>query len=284
MADIYLKRNQIEESKKEIEVAREYIRASGQTDRLRKLYPIMSKWFARNNQPDSSAVYLDSSMLATKKYNEKYNSLKLLRANQEFIAKERELEVSRLKTESLLKISQRNSIIFVVILLLGGSIVAYWFRNQYHLKKQQIKDLALQNTKEDLFHAKSQLENLVQRVHRNNEIIIQLKKGKPQKEDIDLLERLKSTSILTQEDWTEYQALFKKTYPNFIPNLKSSHPDLSPAERRCLCLEKLRMSNNEMALALGVSANTIIVTKHRIRKKLGLETQDELKELVHGLN
>lgn len=284
LADIYLKRNQIEKSKQEIDAARSYIQASGQTDRLRKLYPIMSKWFARNNQLDSSAVYLDSSMLSTKRYNEKYNSLKLMRANQEFLAKDRELEVSKLKTESRLKISQRNSIIIIVILLLSGSIIAYWFRNKYHLKNQRVKDLALQNSQENLLHSKDRLRNMVQRVQQNNEIIIQLTKGEPQKKDIDLLEQLKSTSILTQDDWRQYQEMFKKTYPNFIPNLESLHPDLSPAETRCLCLEKLQMTNNEMALVLGVSANTVIVTKHRIRKKLSLETQEELTGLIQELN
>lgn len=284
LADIYLKRDQIEKSKQEIDAARSYIQASGQTDRLRKLYPIMSKWFAKNNQLDSSAIYFDSSMLSTKRYNEKYNSLKLMRANQEFLAKDRAFEVSKLKTESRLKISQRNSMIIIVSLLLGGSIITFWFRNKYLLKKQQVKDLALQNSHEELLHAKDQLKNMVQRVQQNNETIIQLKKGTPHKIDIDLLEQLKSTSILTQTDWKQYQGIFKKVYPNFIPDLESLHPDLSPAETRCLCLGKLKMSNNEIALALGVSANTVIVINHRIRKKLGLATQQELTSLIQGLN
>lgn len=283
LADIYLKRNQLDKSKQEIEAAKKYIQASGQTDRLRKLYPIMSKWFAQSNQPDSSTIYLDSSMLATKVYNEKYNSLKLLRANQEFLAKDKELEVSKLKTESRLKISQRNFIILITILLLGGSIMAYWFRNKYLLNKQQIKDLALLNTQEDLLHAKEQLRNMVQRVQQNNEMIIQLKKDKPYNEDIHLLEKLKSTSILTKDDWTKYRSMFTKTYPNFIPKLQSNYPELTISEKRLLCLHKLHLTNNEIALLLGISSNSVMVTNHRIRKKLHLETQDDLQELVREL-
>ena len=284
LADIYLKQNKLEESKRKIDESRRYIRLSSQTDRLRKLYPVMSKWYAKNNRPDSSAVYLDSAMLATKKHNEKYNSLKLLRANQEVEAKDRELEVSQLKTESRLKLSQRNFVIIIVVLLLGGSILAYLLRNKYLLEKQRAKDLALKDSQKALVDAKNQLETLVQKVHLDNQVITQLKKGEPQNKDITLLERLKSKSILTNDDWIQYQELFKKVYPKFIPNLKSSYPDLSPAERRCLCLEKLRMSNNEMALVLGVSANTVIVTKHRIRKKLGIKSQNELQDFIQGLN
>lgn len=283
LADIYLKRNKLETSKMHIDSARMYIRRSRQKDRLRKLYPVMSKWFALAKQPDSSTIYLDSSMYANKTFEEKYNSLKLMRANQEFLSREKEFEVSKLKTESLMKISQRNYTIIIVILLLGGSIFAYWSRNRHLLKKQQMNDLAFQNTQKDLEHAKSELKRVAQKMYENNEMIVQLKKGNLQKAERDLLEQLKSTSILTQENWIQYKEMFQKVYPNFIMKLKSSYPDLSPAEKRCLCLEKLKMSNNEMALALGVSANTVIVTKHRIRKKLGFTNQEELSALVHSL-
>jgi DNA-binding CsgD family transcriptional regulator len=223
-------------------------------------------------------------MLATAKYDEKFNSLKLMRANQEFLSREKELEVSKLKTESHLKISQRNYAIIIVILLLGGSVFAYWSRNRYLMKKQELIDLALRNSQKDLEHARRELHKVVKKLNQNNEMILQLNKGKLEKADRDLLEELKSTSILTQEDWIQYREMFQNAYPNFIMKLKSSFPDLSPAEKRCLCLEKLKMSNNEMALALGVSANTVIVTKHRIRKKLGLTSQEELSALVNGLN
>lgn len=284
LADIYLKMNLPDKSKIEIDAAKEYIRICNEKDRLRLLYPIMSRWFARNGQFDSSEVYLELAVLADKKYNEKFSSLKLMRADQEYRARQKELELAQLKTEGQLKLAERNLITAITVLLLIGTLLLFWFRNKYLIKKQQIKELALVNTREALVNAKSQLENMVQRVNQNNEMIIQLQKGNPNKEDADLLERLKSTSILTQSDWAKYQDLFNKIYPKFLPNLDASCPDLSPAEKRCLCLEKLQMSNNEMALVLGVSANTVIVTKHRIRKKLDLVTQTDLTEFIENLN
>jgi len=51
--------------------------------------------------------------------------------------------------------------------------------------------------------------------------------------------------------------------------LKLRYPALIPAEVRCLAMEKLRFSNTEMAALQGISTNAVMVTKHRIRKKLG---------------
>jgi len=44
------------------------------------------------------------------------------------------------------------------------------------------------------------------------------------------------------------------------------------------------LTNNEMALVLGISSNTVRVTKHRIRKKLHLESQEDMEILIQKLD
>jgi DNA-binding CsgD family transcriptional regulator len=283
MADILLKQKKLTASKQKIEEAEFYIKTSTQTDRLRELYPIISKWYAANNEPEVSMVYLDSAMMANKEYNEKYSSLKLLRANQKIEAKDRQLEIQKLKGESQLKLSQRNFIIILIAVLLVISILSYWFRNKYLLKEKQVKELALENTEKALSNAKVQLKNLTLKVRKDNNLILELKKDKSNENNQHVLAELKSKNIFTQEDWVAYQVLFKEVYPDFYKELIKSYSTLSQAEIRCICLEKLQLTNNEMALVLGVSANTIRVTKHRIRKKLNVESQEEMDVLVKKL-
>ena len=280
LADVYLKQHKLVAAKQKIDEARLYIQKSKQTDRLRKLYPIMSKWYAANKQVNLSTAYLDSTMAAVSEYNKTYNSLKLLRANQKVEAREREVEINNLKAESQLKLTQRNFIISLIVVLLVGTILTFWFRNQYLLKKQQIKELALENSEKALSNAKSQLENLTLKIRQDNNLIDELQKEKTSKNNLNLLSQLKTKNILTQNDWSQFQQLFKEAYPNFIPSLIAKYPNLSQAEIRCLCLEKLKLSTNEMGLVLGVSANTIRVTNHRIRKKLQLQSQEALEKLV----
>lgn len=284
LADIYLKKQQLQAAKQKIEEAKKYIQRSGQTDRLRKLYPVMSKWYAAKNLTDSSAAYLDSAMLATKQYNQKYSSLKLLRANQKVEAKERQMEIEKLKTESKLRLSQRNLIILIIIALLVGSMIAFWFRNQYLIKKQEIKELSLESTKEALSQAKNELTNLTLKVREDNNLILELKKNKAVEVNQNLISNLKSKSILTQEDWVAYQKLFNQVHPYFSTSVFTYCPHISQAELRCIYLEKLQLSNTEMALVLGVSINSIRVTKHRIRKKLNIETQEEMEGLIEKLS
>ncbi|MCI2230046.1 hypothetical protein MC378_12780 [Polaribacter sp. MSW13] len=276
LADIYLKQNRLVEAKQKIDESRRFIKQSNQVDRLRKLYPIMSKWYAVNNEADLSAVYLDSTMMAVNTYNDKYNSLKLLRANQKAQEQELVIEVGKLKTESQLKITQRNFIITLIGILLLFSFIAYWFRNKYFLDKQEIKDLELENTEIALSNAKTQLKNLTQKIRQDNNLITELNK----ENNSDLLSQLKGKNILTQNDWKQFQGLFNEVYPKFIPSIITNYPILTQAEVRCLCLERLDLNNNEMGLVLGISTNTIRVTKHRIRKKLDIDSQKDLYEFV----
>lgn len=283
LSDIYLKQNQLKKAKEKIDESEKYIYRSGQTDRLRKLYPIMSKWYAANNMPEKSMAYLDSAMIATQKHNEEFNSLKMLRANQIVEAKEKEMEIERLNTESELKLAQRNFIILLITLLLAGSFFVFWSRNKILLKKQHIKELELDNTQKALSNAKSKLENLTLKVRQDHNLIIELREKNASETTTELLSQLKSKNIFTQTDWVEYKKSFKEVYPDFIPSLLVTCPDLSQAEVRCLCLEKLQLTNNEMALVLGVSTNTVRVTKHRIRKKLNIESHESLEDLIEEL-
>ena len=280
LADIYLKNGRLDSAKQKIDEARSYIRKSQQKDRLRKLYPLMSKWYAANFEIDSSSIYLDSTIMAISDYHQKYNTTKLLRANQRVDAIDRELEIEKLHTENRLKISQRNYIILSISLLLLGSLLAYWFRNQSLLRKQEIKILKIEKTERELKLSKNQLQNLKLKIQNRQKTIESLQKEIKTNDNQNIISELKSKIIITNEDWDKYQILFKEAYPNFITSLKNTYENLTPSELRCLCLEKLKLSNKEMALVLGVSSNSVMVTKHRIRKKLNLKSQHELQKLV----
>lgn len=280
LADIYLKQNKLEKAKQKIKESREYIKTSKQTDRLRNLYPIISKWYSANKQTALSAVYLDSTIIAINNYNKKYSSLKLLRANQKVAIKNKEIEVEKLRTQGQLKLTQRNYIILIVAILLITSTLFFWFRNKYLLKEREIKVLALENAQKALENSKNKLKNLTKKIREDSNLITELQKNEASKNNLNLLSQLKSKNILTKSDWQEFQNLFREVYPNFIQNFTSSYPDLSQAEIRCLCLEKLELTNNEIALILGVSANTIRVTKHRIRKKTDTLTNKSLSEMI----
>lgn len=92
------------------------------------------------------------------------------------------------------------------------------------------------------------------------------------------IKELLQQAILTEADWERFQQSFERVYPKYLQRLRATHPTLTPAEIRLVCLSRLNLSTKEMATMLGVSADTIVKTRYRIRKKVNLPEGADLKE------
>jgi hypothetical protein len=285
LADIYLKNNKLPISKKYIDTTRAYIEKANVPDRLRLLFPVMSKWYGANGQTVLSDVYLDSAVMAIEKYNDKFSALKILRAEQKNNRQQRILEQARFDLEKQKSISQRSMMAGIIILLLAGA--SFYYLSQK--KKQKIKDLQLQISRQELETANkelmgvlSQLSKTTRSLSEKNKLIEQLQEHSGQEKDA-VIAQLQQSMILTGEDWEEFQSLFEKAYPGFIEHLKKISPKLTPAEIRLLLLFKLKFSLKEISHILGISYDSARVSWYRMIRKLNQPSNispTELLELI----
>jgi DNA-binding CsgD family transcriptional regulator len=86
---------------------------------------------------------------------------------------------------------------------------------------------------------------------------------------------------LPTEDRLEVlQADFEQVNAEFFERLQQQYPSLSKTERELCAYLKLNLSSKDIAALRNTSLNTINVARHRLRKKLGLERDDELEGFV----
>jgi len=97
------------------------------------------------------------------------------------------------------------------------------------------------------------------------------------------LDQLYNLKILTDADWSNYKSLFTAVHGSFLANIAGNYPNLTEGEKRHLMLLKLDMSGNEMAEVLGVSQGSIRVSRHRIKKKMTLGEDADLKQFCLNL-
>jgi len=90
--------------------------------------------------------------------------------------------------------------------------------------------------------------------------------------------QLSSHTILTDDDWENFKALFQKVYPAFFHSLKQKVADLTPADQRMAAICKLQVSNKEAATLLGIAPNSVIKAKQRLRHRLNLEPEADLEQ------
>jgi DNA-binding CsgD family transcriptional regulator len=184
----------------------------------------------------------------------------------------------------------RNVIIAIFLLVL-----AYVFQAFYKVKEKRKKERILLTqekvkAEQELLEAKNELKTFVTGMRQKNSLIDQfkneidiLKQNTPLvviKEREETLQKLNSSTILTEEDWKKFKKMFDDVYKGFFNRLNIKFPQLTVSEVRLLALIKLEHTNNEIASMLGISAESVRKASFRLRKKLNIQSNADLFEFV----
>lgn len=279
MADIFREKGQMEKASEFIAHAKANISKAEQPERLRLLYPVMSKWYADRGDAWQSKEYMDSALVAVKRYTEKFSALRVLRAQQKVDRQKDELRSAAFDLERQQKIAERNLLVLLVFILCIFTVFTYIIQR----KRQLAKDLKLKAARQELEIATQELQKFTEKILEKNKLIEQMQSRVSGDNSVPVFQELLQSTILTDDDWSSFQLLFDKVYPGFVPRVKEKLPELSIGDLRYFALCRLNLSNKEMAAMLGVSANTLHVTSHRIRKKLKLSDNNSLEELIRTI-
>jgi DNA-binding response OmpR family regulator/DNA-binding CsgD family transcriptional regulator len=83
--------------------------------------------------------------------------------------------------------------------------------------------------------------------------------------------------------WSEFETCFENVHSDFYPKLIERIPDISVREKRLCAFLKMNMSTKEIASITFQSQNAIDVAKHRLRKKLGVNSDEDFVNFLVSL-
>ena len=149
-----------------------------------------------------------------------------------------------------------------------------------HLKTQELEhsQVELQQTKDELNEAAASLDFKNQLI----EILeLRLQQHDPTEASNPLsaqhaTKQFSAMRILTKEDWQIFLEKFSAQFPDFLVRLKNQYPHLSTAEIRLFLLIKIGFETPHIAEMLGISANSVWRSRHRLVKSLGLDSAKDL--------
>lgn len=181
-----------------------------------------------------------------------------------------------------------NLILLIVFLVMAATLI---ITRQYVLRKRKEKKLV----EEDLQRTEKSMKQILAKLSEKHELVNQLQFEITQvkdeflsldqkKEQEALLERLNSFKILTDDDWDEFRHLFNKRYPTFFDRVSSMTDSITKADLRLAALMRLNLSVNEMAKTLGISVDSVKRNHLRLRKKLDINEQSMLEEVIKKIN
>lgn len=232
--------------------------------------------------------YFDSAYFYLRQYNTYHDSVfqenqtrQIAEMEAAYQLREKQQAIDRLRSETENEILKRNmfAAAFVLVFVIAVLVVLI-LRARIRAKK---KELAAKNW---------QLENFTRSMVEKSELVEEMRSQidhlksefREPRDRIENLSEILNSSILTDEDWEKFKALFEQVHHSFFAELKLKHPGLTQAEIRLAALVKLNISTKEMANMLGISPDSANKARYRLRKKLELNPEQDLKSFIENVS
>ncbi|WP_272149685.1 hypothetical protein [Tenacibaculum aiptasiae] len=189
-----------------------------------------------------------------------------------FVTEKRSLELIKDKEGAK---KQLYFLLFIITVLLG-ILISIWLKRYYKEKNQ----LVVANFEKKESELKAFTNELLQKIEEQEQ---QIKNSIQEKEESYINKKLHvsvAERILTKEDWYNFREKFNKAYPLFFRKIQDKGIKLTNSEERLVSLEKLGLDNNQIAKVLGISLDSVFVSRYRLRKKISAPKEISLIEYL----
>ncbi|RVT98333.1 transcriptional regulator [Mucilaginibacter limnophilus] len=160
-------------------------------------------------------------------------------------------------------------------------------------QEQRMVKLKYEQLQNDLDRKSRELANSAMNIVYKNELlqrihdeITELKDAGGKKlppEQLRKIQKVIDDGMNDERDWVLFENSFNETHENFFKKLKAQHPDLVPNDLKLCAYLRMNMNSKEMASLLNISLRGIEIRRYRLRKKLGLEHDQNLVEFLMAL-
>lgn len=218
--------------------------------------------------------------------------------------------IKQLEQESEFEDKFRALLLFLLLLLVGLGLLIFnrqklKIRSSKALLEQQEKNLqikerliATEKENINLLEARMSVEvesqtkaltaqtvHLLEKNQMLEEIRQKLKKTldaetKDQKKWIRNLIKQIDYNFSQDTDWEDFKSNFEKVHQDFFKALGKNGLELTPAEAKLASLIRMNLSSKEIAATLGISPESLRISRYRLRKKLGLQKGESLQNYI----
>jgi tetratricopeptide (TPR) repeat protein len=212
-----------------------------------------------------------------------------LEMQYEFDEKMKEKELEDALKEAAQQKREFRYILFIVLGVFISILAILLFlfqRNKTAKVELKRKNLRLEHDKlqQELEHRNRELATNVMFLLKKNEFITHtaeklagMKKQFKEENKRVIQNVIRDLLQNTSKDvWKEFEVRFQEVHSEFYNNLNEKYPDLTPNEKKICAFLRLNMSTKDISAITYQSVRSIDMARFRLRKKIGLETDENL--------
>ena len=225
---------------------------------------------------------------------EKTSIIAEMDAKFETVKKDAEIKILN-KNAELDKIKTWSLIFILISLVAVGAVI---FRSFVQKRKREIKIAEqekiiehekLLNAEQELEFKKKELTAKVLQLARKNEFLSQLDDEiKTLKNNVDKtvsntsgrITQIIKRDLADDRQWEQFSSEFSSVHQGFIDALVAKYGEFSKSEIRLISLLKMNLTSKDIADTLNISDEGIKKARYRLRKKLNLESENDLQSFL----
>lgn len=164
--------------------------------------------------------------------------------------------------------------------------------NELEKNKNETLQIALENEKltSEIKYKNAELASSAMHLVKKGELLDRLKtvlnqllknveNDKVRDEIKSLIKSLQSDSVL-DEEWEKFSTHFDTVHSSFLTSLKEKHPQLTSNDHKLCAYLRMNLSTKEIAQLMNISVRGVEISRYRLRKKLGLTTEQNLYDYL----
>lgn len=180
----------------------------------------------------------------------------------------------------------------LLLLVLGGVCLWYWYKNKraaMRLIEEQMdnerKRLAIEAQNRKIAISTIEMEEKNNTLRHIGSMIDDAK----DRNEIGtaVAGRIKAqvkVHLDTGMGWDMFRQTFENVYPLFFKRIKAAHPKLTEYDVRLCTYILVGVDNKQIAMMLNVLPDSLKKSRTRLRKKLGISTDESLAEYLRSFN
>lgn len=275
------------------------------------------EWLAENHRIRSDYFLAignyEEALLNYKQYDDTKSDIfsndksqKLTEMRILYEAERRESEIKLLEQQRNLETERRRGVMIVAVLLIIIGIliiVSLWnnikkkkalFAQSQRLSEEKFKNQSLirENLEHKLDFRMKELTNLALFISQRSSLYKELTKSFKSIEFKDVNEIKKRVNALIKEysfklnmneDIQKFHANVETLQNDFLFRLKEKFPNLTEKEVKLGVQVKLGLSSKEIANINNISLNSVEIGRHRLRKKLNVDSKESLTGFLENI-
>ncbi len=161
-------------------------------------------------------------------------------------------------------------------------------KRQEEINKQEIISLRNEQLEQDIIRKSEELANSTMQLIKKNELLQKLKaesqalESQTKAGSLNQIIKLIDNNISSGHDWHVFEQNFNRVHEEFFKKLLERYPDLSPGDLKLSAYLRMNLSSKEIAQLLNITYRSVELKRYRLRKKLNLDTEENLVEWLIG--